>query len=392
MNTQPSCLEIPRVTCALFGAIKAVATLKRTVVLVHGPRGCVYHINYILGMRGDRHNPVFSTCMDEHDVIFGAGDRLRNAIEDLDRHKKPDMIVVLSCCASGIIGEDLESACRAAQTNAQVIPIEAGGFSGDFSAGYAATLRTLVSRTAKRGVEKEKGTVNLVGMLRGGPDLREIKHLLSLIGLSVMTVLPAGSTVADLQNVGRAERNIVICETSGLDAAKFLGTTFGTPWITVPFPVGAELSLEFLHDVSESLGLPPPDSRMIPREKHAFVGRKPTIALCAGPTRAIALARFLRFHGLPPRAIVLDFPSPLLTRIREAAGPECEILVAPGWERIEETFTSLEIDLVIGGLMERSIATRLGISLIDIMHGSQKTAGVEGGENILSLINKNSKV
>lgn len=391
MNVLPASLEIPRVTCALFGAIKAVATLKRTVVLVHGPRGCVYHINYILGMRGDRHNPVFSTCMDEHDVVFGAEDRLRNAIEELDRLKRPDMIVVLSCCASGIIGEDLESACRAARTDALVIPIEAGGFSGDFSTGYATTLRALVARTAKRGVEKERGTVNLVGMLRGGPDLREMKHLLSLIGISVGTVIPAGATVADLQNAGRAEKNIVICETSGLEAAKFLEETFGTPWITVPFPVGAELSLEFLRDVSVSLGLPVPDSRIIAREHFSFSGRKPAIALFAGPTRAIALARFLRSHGLSPRTIILDFPSPLLERIREAAGPECKILVAPGWETIEETLVSLDIDLIIGGLMERSLATRLGISLIDVMHGSQKTAGAGGGDNILSLIGKCKK-
>lgn len=384
----PASLEIPRVTCALFGAIKAVAMLKRTVILVHGPRGCVYHINYILGMRGDRHNPVFSTCMDEHDVVFGAEDRLRNAIEELDRLKRPDMIVVLSCCASGIIGEDLESACKAARTDALVIPIEAGGFSGDFSAGYATTLRTLVARTAKRGVEKERGTVNLVGMLRGGPDLREIRHLLSLIGISVGTVIPAGATVTELQNAGRAERNIVMCETSGLEAARLLEEIFGTPWITVPFPVGAELSLEFLREVSVSLGLPVPDGAIIAREHHTFSGRIPAIALFAGPTRAIALARFLRYHGLSPRTIILDFPSPLLARIREAAGPDCKILVAPGWETIEETLASLDIDLIIGGLMERSIATRLGISLIDVMHGSQKTAGVTGGENILSLIEK----
>jgi len=36
--------------------------------------------------------------------------------------------------------------------------------------------------------------------------------------------------------------------------------------------------------------------------------------------------------------------------------------------------------------MERPLASRLGVPLIDIMHGSQKTAGAEGGENILSRI------
>jgi len=386
VNSQPARLEIPRITCALFGALKAVSTLKRTVVLVHGPRGCVYHVNYILGMRGDRHNPVFSTCMDEHDVVFGAEDRLRDAIEELDRSREPDMIVVLSCCASGIIGEDLENACRAARTRALVIPIEAGGFSGDFSAGYAATLEALVSRTAKRGVEREKGTVNLVGMLRSGPDLREIRRLLSLVGISVGAVIPAGAALQDLQNAGRAELNVVMCETSGLQAAQFLEETFHSPWIAPAFPAGAKLSNEFLADVAGALGIFLPEAGVVAPERRAFEGRKPAIALCAGPTRAIALTKFLRSQGIPPRVIVIDFQTPLIGRIREAAGEDSEVLVAPGWEAIEETLVSRGVDLIIGGLMERPLASRLGVPLIDIMHGSQKTAGAEGGENILSRI------
>jgi nitrogenase molybdenum-cofactor synthesis protein NifE len=46
-----STARIPRGTCKLFGAIKALSTIKKSVILVHGPKGCVYHINYIMGMR-----------------------------------------------------------------------------------------------------------------------------------------------------------------------------------------------------------------------------------------------------------------------------------------------------------------------------------------------------
>ena len=45
----------------LFGAIKALGTIKNSVILVHGPKGCVYHINYILGMRGDRPSEIYTT-------------------------------------------------------------------------------------------------------------------------------------------------------------------------------------------------------------------------------------------------------------------------------------------------------------------------------------------
>ena len=135
-----SAVKIPRATCKVFGAIKALSTVKRCAVLVHGPKGCVYHINYILGMRGDRPSEVYSTCLDEHDVIFGAEEKLREAIEEIDASLHPDLIAVLSCCVSSIIGEDLNAAARAASTSARVVGIEAGGFEGDFREGYSETL------------------------------------------------------------------------------------------------------------------------------------------------------------------------------------------------------------------------------------------------------------
>lgn len=379
---------IPRTTCALFGALKVASTLRRTAVLVHGPRGCVYHVNYILGMRGDRHNPVYCTCMDEHDVVFGAEEKLKNAIRALDRAGNHEVIVVLSCCASGIIGEDLDAACRGAGAGALVVPVEVNGFSGDFSTGYAETLATLVARAAEVGVRKVERSVNLVGMLRGGPDLSEVKRLLAGIGIHVNAVLPAGATRNDLRNVCRAKLNVVMCETSGLRAAQFMEEEFGIPWISVTFPIGDKLSRAFVRDVSEALGIPAGTgdrleciSRPIPMGRHT-----PRVAICAGPTRAVALSLFLCARGIQPEILVLDFPTPLLSRIRDAVGDACEILVAQPWERIEETLVSRKVDVIVGGLMEQSLARKLGIRLIDVMHGSMKTAGREGGENILSRI------
>src|SRR5512139_1922591 len=128
--------RIPRGTCKLFGAIKALSTIKKSVILVHGPKGCVYHINYILGMRGDRPSEIYTTALDEHDIIFGAGEKLTAAIEELDQSLHPELLFVLSCCSSGIIGEDVEQAAREAVTNARVLAVSAGGFEGDYHDGY----------------------------------------------------------------------------------------------------------------------------------------------------------------------------------------------------------------------------------------------------------------
>jgi nitrogenase molybdenum-iron protein alpha/beta subunit len=40
----------------------------------------------------------------------------------------------------------------------------------------------------------------------------------------------------------------------------------------------------------------------------------------------------------------------------------------------------LGVDLLIGGMRERPVAALLGIDHVDVMHGSQKTVGEQGGE------------
>ncbi|HMA05827.1 MAG TPA: nitrogenase component 1, partial [Methanomicrobiales archaeon] len=192
-------LEIPRSTCRLFGTVKALSTVKRSAILVHGPKGCVYHINYILGMRGDRPGAIYTTSLGEHDVIFGAEGKLAEAIGELDRRLSPDLIFVLSCCASSIIGEDVGSACRAARSRARVIGFECGGFEGEHHTAYGETLSRLAEELALPAEERRPASVNLIGMLRAGPDLRELKRVLSLAGIEVLGVLPADATLRDLE-------------------------------------------------------------------------------------------------------------------------------------------------------------------------------------------------
>ncbi|MDD1715484.1 MAG: nitrogenase component 1 [Methanolinea sp.] len=378
--------EIPRATCRLFGAIKAASTLRNSVILVHGPKGCVYHINYILGMRGDRVSPVFSTCLDENDVVFGAERKLKDAIEELDARRSPEILVVLSCCASSIIGEDVQGAIASASTRAVVIGIDAGGFAGDYTEGYADTLLRIVEVCSGAGSGPNPRKVNLLGVLRAGPDVRELRRLLSLIGVEVIAVLPAGASVDDLSHLGEASLNIVLCETSGLSAARYLGEKYGTPFLVAEFPVGLKSSRDFLLQVSESLGftgdLPIPD---LP-EPLPLKGKLPRIAIVSGPTRAVSLTRFLSSHGIAPRLIVLDFDSGSREKVAAAAGPGCVVLVSPEWDEIRKRLEEEQIEVLIGGMMERPLASELGIRLLDIMHGSQKTAGPGGGENLLRLI------
>ncbi|NYT08039.1 MAG: hypothetical protein GKC05_07290, partial [Methanomicrobiales archaeon] len=342
---------IPRSTCRLFGAIKALGTMKNTVILVHGPKGCVYHITYILGMRGDHPPRIYSTCLDEQDVIFGAERKLAGAIEELDCTLSPDLIAVLSCCASDIIGEDVASAVSSASVSARTLAVDSGGFEGDHPGGYHDTLAAIASALAGSSGTVDPCRVNLLGVLRSGPDLSEMKRLLSSVGVRTGAVFTAGSGPGDFARAGDAALNLVLCETSGLGAAEVLRDRFGTPFRIVDLPVGRPATDRFLSSVLEALGRtydPPPAIPAPP----SLPGRL-HIALFSGPARAVAFSEFLSGLHCPPRLVILDLMPPSPERIRQAAGPDSEILIMPASREIEDHLDRAGINLILGGLLER---------------------------------------
>jgi light-independent protochlorophyllide reductase B subunit len=398
-------LEIPRSTCRLFGTIKALSTVKGSVILVHGPKGCVYHINYILGMRGDRPSAIYTTSLGEQDVIFGAEQKLTSAIEELDRRLSPDLIFVLSCCASAIIGEDVESACHAARTRARVMGFASGGFEGEHHTAYGETLARLAEELPGPAGSRRPASVNLIGMLRAGPDLRELKRVLSLAGIEVLGVLTADAALRDLEGLGRAALNIVVCEPAGRAAAELLEKKFGTPFIVEDFPIGARAARSFLERVTSALGIPF-SPRCLAGEPGAGIPSPPLtgaetngqltgeglqiaevpnepvrplrVAVVGGPTRAVSMVRFLRDLGLSPVLVVVDFDAGARERLSGAGLRDLEILIEPSQEEILSRLSALRVDLIIGGMAERPLAAMLGIPHIDMMHGSQKTACFAG--------------
>ena len=393
----PSNLEIPRSTCRLFGTIKALSTVKRSAILVHGPKGCVYHINYIMGMRGDRPSAIYTTSLDEQDVIFGAEGKLTSAIEELDRRLTPDLIFVLSCCATSIIGEDVESACRSARIRARVIGFESGGFEGDHHMAYGEVLSRLAEELSLPGYTPRPRSVNLVGMLRGGPDLRELKRVLSLAGIEVCCVLSADAALGDLERLGEAALNIVVCEPAGRTAAVLLEKKFGTPFIVEEFPIGARAAGSFLEHVTSALGLPfspqwlaaeagGKDSAPGGSESSETQARPIRAAVIGGPTRAIPMCRFLRDAGLEPVLLVVDFDSGTREKLAGLGIGDLEVLIEPQQDEILSRLTALGVDLIVGGMAERPLASMLGISHIDMMHGSQRTACFTGERELLKAL------
>jgi hypothetical protein len=63
-----------------------------------------------------------------------------------------------------------------------------------------------------------------------------------------------------------------------------------------------------------------------------------------------------------------------------------EILVEPPQEEILDRLRARGVNLIIGGMAERPLAALLGIPLLDMMHGSQRTACFAGERDLSKIL------
>jgi nitrogenase molybdenum-cofactor synthesis protein NifE len=138
--------------CKFWTAFQVINGIRHVAPVIHGPKGCTYSVGsaYKMGgceYRGVPLEPTSCTAQNEVDVVYGGEGKLLAAIQEADQRYHPDLIVVLSCCCSGIIGDDVETVARLAarQVNAKVLAIRSEGFGGDFRSGYEDAFKALLN-------------------------------------------------------------------------------------------------------------------------------------------------------------------------------------------------------------------------------------------------------
>src|SRR5512133_3924758 len=122
--------------CALnFYLTVRVTTIRDAAVVFHSPVGCsssalgyreLYRgIPAALGRAARFDLRWVTTGLDADDVVFGAGEKLKQAVLLAEERYQPKAIFVLTSCTSGIIGEDVEGAIAEVRdaVRAKVIPI-----------------------------------------------------------------------------------------------------------------------------------------------------------------------------------------------------------------------------------------------------------------------------
>lgn len=220
--------------------------VRDAVLIQHSPIGCgagqiPYNSIYRngLAMRGHKveNIRIISTNLQESDMVFGASAKLKQSIDDAYERFKPKAIFIGTSCATGIIGEDIESVARQKekQYGIPVVPLQCEGFrSKHWSTGFDATQHGILRQIVKKNPEKkQEDLVNVINLW--GSDV--FTPMLKELGLRVNYVVDLAS-VSDLEQLSEAAATVGFCYTLSSYMAAALEQHFNVPEVKAPMPYG----------------------------------------------------------------------------------------------------------------------------------------------------------
>lgn len=245
-----------------MGLLWSLLPLKESIVLEYGPAGTTHYSMGLFGRLGvDLENHLFTTHMSEDDVVMGDTTRLEKAIKELDETYQPKVMFVLASSVSAVIGTDVKGVCSYVQkeVNATLIPLEEGGFKGDYFTGEALANTTIVKHLTKASTQKTEHTFNVlgasVGSYRMDSDVAELSRLMKEeFGFTLHTSLCTNTSVSQIETMSSSTLNLVLSQ-SGLAAAEFMEKEYGVPYV-FGCPYGYQGTLNWLQSVSDVIQKP----------------------------------------------------------------------------------------------------------------------------------------
>ncbi len=327
-----------------------VNTIRDAAVIFHAPVGCsAPALGYRELFRGvpvslgrpenfDLH--WMTTNINEKDVVYGASDKLKYAIEEAEKRYSPKAIFILTSCATGIIGEDVEGALGEVQPNikARIVPVHCEGVRSRLAqTGYDAFWHGVLKYLVKKPEKKQKDLVNVASMLSyTWQDRREIIRLLGKIDLRPNFV-PEFATVEQLEQLSEAAVTAPLCPTYTDYLSRGLEQKFGVPYFLYPSPMGIANTDEWLRKIAEFTGKESEVEKLIEEEhkkwqpkldalREEFLsfkgnGEKIEVLGSLGQGRLLAQLPFFEELGLSSTAAMAqDFDNLVLEEVEDLIG------------------------------------------------------------------------
>ena len=225
--------------CVFCGARVVLNPITDAFHIVHGPIGCAsytWDIRGSLSSGSENYRTSFSTDIRENDIIFGGEKKLARAIDEIVEKYDAKLIFIYSTCIVGVIGDDVEAVCRAAEGkhSIRVIPVKSPGFAGHKSMGYKAACDALMQLMGEGNVPKTNG-INILGDFNMAGEMWILTDYLKRLGIEVTAKITGDGSFEELKTAPGAKLNIVQCAGSMVYLAKMMEERYKIPFVKISF-------------------------------------------------------------------------------------------------------------------------------------------------------------
>ena len=392
--------------CVYCGARVVLNPITDAYHIVHGPIGCA---SYTWDIRGSLTSDSevfrnsFSTDLREQDIIFGGEKKLEGAIEEIVKTYKSELIFVYATCVVGVIGDDIDAVCRnmSEKHGIKIIPVKSSGFAGNKSTGYKAACNAILDlvEDGDEPIVKSKTKVNYMGDFNLAGEIWILTDYLKEIGLEVETKITGDSTFRELKNAKNSALNIVQCAGSMIYLAKEFEDRYKIPFIRISF-FGIEDTIMSLRTIASTMSEITGDKNIITKTEF-FIERKleeignkldfyrnrlkdkKAAGYVGGGVKAISLIKQSSDLGMETVMVGTQTGRPEeYETIRRLADTDTVILDDANPTELEHFMRERGADILVGGVKERPLAYKLGVSFLDHNHERKHPlCGFEGSIN-----------
>lgn len=272
--------------CKFWTAMKILSGIRNSVVLAHGPSGCAYGVKQAYKLTNSRNSgspyeAVLTTGIDMENVVFGGEKTLKNAILETQEKYHPDLIAVATSCATGIIGDNVDSVVDNSRSKvaARLLPVHCEGFAGEYRTGFDLVFRQVVdlmddpTPQSKAALSK---SVNILGAKMGPErtevetDVTELIRLVEGMGAKINAVIAGNCSLEELERAPSVAVNCALCMDLGAPIGKAMQERFGTPLNSTILPYGIEATRHWLRGAAKYLGMEAEAEELMRREYEAI--------------------------------------------------------------------------------------------------------------------------
>jgi nitrogenase molybdenum-cofactor synthesis protein NifE len=391
-------------SCAFDGAAIVLMPIADAAHVVHGPIGCAANAWEGRGVHstaGDLHRRGFTTDVGELDIVYGGEGRLEQTVREVVQAERPAAVFVYSTCVTGLIGEDVDAACKrlSAELWIPVIPVNAPGFVGPKNLGNRIAGEVLLEHIIGTGEPfcTTPTDITLIGEYNVAGDLDFVEPLLRESGIRVLSRITGNARFEEIRYAHRAKVSAVVCSRALVNVASSLVRRYGMPSVEVSFFGATETarSLRTIAAAIESVAPAAAASGLLERVETVIARREQRLAQDLAPYSALRGKRAVLYSGgvksWSMASALIDLGIEVIAvgtkkssaedeeKVRRVLGHDVPLIESISPAVIRRLFAENGADLLVAGGRNRYLAAKEGWPFIDVNQEREHAyAGYEG--------------